>query len=172
MASPRPSTRHPNHARGRKDGSKIRTRTDNVADLKRTYDYDSAGRLTFTKETKGSTTNASWLYCYDKAGNLTSQGTAAGCPGGTTYTINDASQITGKNGSTEGWSYDKAGNETAAAPTPETARTSEQWNDFSQQTTVTQGGQEFKARYAFTDQSERIEFGNTTFHHEPFPTSH
>ncbi|MFD9905018.1 RHS repeat-associated core domain-containing protein [Streptomyces sp. NPDC059063] len=150
-----------------KDGVRIRAETDTVAGLKRAYTYNSAGRLTFTRETKGSTVNDSWLYCYDKAGNLTSQGTAAGCPGGTTYTYNDASQLTGKNGDTSGWSYDKAGNETAAAPTPETARADGQWNDFSQLTSLTQGGQEFKARYASTDQSERTQFGDTAFHNGP-----
>ncbi|MFD5698493.1 RHS repeat-associated core domain-containing protein [Streptomyces lasiicapitis] len=150
-----------------KDGTQIRTETDAVAGLKRAYTYDSAGRLTFTNETKGSTVNESWLYCYDKAGNLTSQGRKAGCPGGTTYSYNDASQLTGKDGVTDGWSYDKAGNETAAAPTPESARTGGQWNDFSQQTSLTQGGQEFKGRYASTDQSERLQFGDTTFHHGP-----
>ncbi|MDG4858228.1 RHS repeat-associated core domain-containing protein [Streptomyces sp. T-3] len=149
------------------DGASIRSETDAAAGLKRAFTYDSAGRLTYTKETKGSAVNDSWLYCYDKAGNLTSQGRAAGCPGGTTYTYNDASQITGKNGDTSGWSYDKAGNETAGAPTAETARTGGVWNDFSQQTAVTQGGQGFKGRYASTDQSERTQFGNTTFHHGP-----
>ncbi|MEV7192679.1 RHS repeat-associated core domain-containing protein [Streptomyces sp. NPDC093510] len=150
-----------------KDGVRIRTETDAVAGLKRAYTYDSAGRLTFTNETKGSAVNDSWLYCYDKAGNLTSQGRQAGCPGGTTYTYNDASQLTGRNGDTSGWSYDKVGNEIAAAPTPESARTGGQWSDFSQLTSLTQGGQEFKGRYASTDQSERTQFGDTAFHHGP-----
>ncbi|GAA3143437.1 RHS repeat-associated core domain-containing protein [Streptomyces rectiviolaceus] len=150
-----------------KDGTQIRSETDAVDNLKRTYTYDSAGRLTFTKETKGSATSNSWLYCYDKAGNLTSQGTAAGCPGGATYDYNDASQITGKNGDTSGWSYDKAGNETAGAPTAESARTSGTWSDHSQLTALTQGGKEFKGRYASTDNSERVQFGDTTFHHGP-----
>ncbi|MFC7305112.1 RHS repeat-associated core domain-containing protein [Streptomyces monticola] len=154
-----------------KDGSKIRTRTDAVSGLKRTYDYDSAGRLTFTKETKGSATNGSWLYCYDKAGNLTSQGTAAGCPGGSTYTYNAASQITGKNGSTANWSHDAAGNETAAAPTTDTTRTGGQWSDFSQQTALTHSGTDYKARYASTDNSERTQFGSTAFHHGPLGLS-
>ncbi|MFG2497440.1 RHS repeat-associated core domain-containing protein [Streptomyces sp. NPDC048441] len=154
-----------------KDGTKIRTRTDAAAGLKRTYDYDSAGRLTFTKETKGTATNNSWLYCYDGAGNLTSQGTAAGCPGGSTYTYNGASQITGKNGSTTNWSYDQAGNETAAAPTAETTRTGGEWSDFSQQTSITQGGTTYKGRYASTDNSERTQFGSTAFHHGPLGLS-
>ncbi|MEU9609870.1 RHS repeat-associated core domain-containing protein [Streptomyces sp. NPDC048057] len=150
-----------------KDGGRIRTETDAVAGLKRAFSYDSAGRLTFTKETKGAAVNDSWLYCYDKAGNLTSQGTAAGCPGGTTYTYNDASQITGKNGSTSGWSYDGAGNETAGAPTPGSTRTGAHWNDFSQLTSLTHGGTTYQGRYASTDQSERTEFGGTLFHHGP-----
>ncbi|WP_308402271.1 RHS repeat-associated core domain-containing protein [Streptomyces sp. AN091965] len=161
------ATRAAGLPRTTRDGTQIRTETDAVAGLKRAYTYDSAGRLTFTNETKGTTVEGSWLYCYDKAGNLTSQGTKAGCPGGTTYTYNDASQITGKNGDTDGWSYDKAGNETAAAPTPESARTGGQWNDFSQLTSLTQGGQDLKGRYASTDQSERTQFGDTTFHHGP-----
>ncbi|GAB3006077.1 hypothetical protein GCM10023080_084660 [Streptomyces pseudoechinosporeus] len=89
------------------------------------------------------------------------------CPGGTTYTYDDASQLTARDGSTEGWSYDKAGNETAANPTADTARAGGQWNDFSQLTSVTQGGEEYKGRYASTDQSERTQFGDTAFHHGP-----
>ncbi|MGJ7874782.1 hypothetical protein [Streptomyces rochei] len=71
---------------------------------------------------------ASWLYCWDKAGDLTSQdGSKKSCPGDTTYTYNDASELTGKIGSTTGWSYDKFGNETAAASG--TARPNETWTD-------------------------------------------
>ncbi|RII06862.1 tRNA(Glu)-specific nuclease WapA precursor [Streptomyces sp. YIM 130001] len=151
----------------KKDGTQIRSETDAVEGLKRAYEYDSAGQLTFTKETEGSTTKNSWLYCYDKAGNLTSQGIKAGCPGGTTYDYNDASQITGKNGDSDGWSYDQTGNETAGAPTPETARTDATWNDHSQLTGITQGDTDYKARYGSTDNSERIQFGDTTFHHGP-----
>ncbi|MFD0420522.1 RHS repeat-associated core domain-containing protein [Streptomyces parvus] len=160
-----------------KDGTRIRTRTDAVDGLKRTFDHDSAGRLRHATETEGATLNNSWLYCYDKAGNLTSQNgnlpathalqAGDACPGGTTYTYDDASQLTGVNGSTSGWSYDKAGNETAGAPTPETARSGGQWSDFSQLTSLTQGGTDFKGRYASTDQSERTQFGDTTYHHGP-----
>ncbi|MFE9647158.1 RHS repeat-associated core domain-containing protein [Streptomyces sp. NPDC006365] len=60
-----------------------------------------------------------------------------------------------------------AGNETAAAPLPNTARSNGQWNDFSQLTSVTQGSKEYKGRYASTDQSERTQFGDTAFHHGP-----
>ncbi|MER7577779.1 hypothetical protein [Streptomyces sp. NPDC126514] len=47
---------------------------------------------------------ASWLYCWDQAGNLTAQ-----------------------NGSATGWSYDKAGNETSGGRTATARRTSETW---------------------------------------------
>ncbi|MGX1911925.1 RHS repeat-associated core domain-containing protein [Streptomyces phaeochromogenes] len=159
------------------DGTQIRSRTDHVDGLKRAYDYDSAGRLKYAEETEGSTVNNSWLYCYDKAGNLTSQNgnlpaarnarAEDTCPGGTTYTYNDASQLTARDDSTDGWSYDKAGNESAANPTTDTARSSGQWNDLSQLTSITQGGKEYKGRYASTDQSERTQFGDTAFHNGP-----
>ncbi|MGW1093492.1 RHS repeat-associated core domain-containing protein [Streptomyces sp. NPDC002596] len=160
------------------DGSKIRTRTDHVDNLKRTYDYDTAGRLSYAAETDtgDGSLNNNWLYCYDKAGNLTSQNgnlpalraTAAdtSCPGGTAYSHNDAGQITGVNGDTTGWSHDSAGNETAARPLPGADRTS-QYNDFSQTTSTTVAGDTSAARYASTDQSERTRFGDITYHHGP-----
>ncbi len=37
-------------------------------------------------EVKSGTLTDSWQYCYDLAGNLTSQGTDQSCPRGTTYT--------------------------------------------------------------------------------------
>ncbi|MGA5604501.1 hypothetical protein ACPCUF_26290 [Streptomyces griseoincarnatus] len=73
-----------------------------------------------------------------RAGNLTSQdGSKNTCPGGTTYTYNDASELTGKNGSTTGWAYDKLGNEIAGASG--TARTGE-GTDYSQLSGITTGG--------------------------------
>ncbi|MEV6808572.1 RHS repeat protein [Streptomyces sp. NPDC051129] len=78
------------------DGSKIRTMTDNVTGRKRTYSYDGAGRFSYAKEEKAGSIVDSWQYCYDLAGNLTSQGTDPGCPRGTTYTYNDAQQLTSK----------------------------------------------------------------------------
>ncbi|NEB75837.1 RHS repeat-associated core domain-containing protein [Streptomyces sp. SID14478] len=149
------------------DGDKIRTKTDNAAGLKTTYRYDGAGRFAFAEEKKGSAVNSSWLYCYDLAGNLTSQGTADGCPGGSTYTLNDAQQITSKNGSSANWSYDQAGNETAGASTPEGTRTGETWSDHSQLTSLTVGGKTSTGQYGSTDQAERIRLGDTYFHNGP-----
>ncbi len=103
------------YASAGKDTTKIRTRTDHLTN--HTTTYDSQDRLSYALEADSAgSRKASWLYCWDKAGNLTSQdGSKNTCPGGTTYTYNDASELTGKNGSTTGWSYDKLGNETGAA---------------------------------------------------------
>ncbi|MHB9756550.1 RHS repeat-associated core domain-containing protein [Streptomyces sp. BYX5S] len=149
------------------DGDKIRTRTDKVAGTKTTYTYDGAGRFSYAAENKGTTLNEAWQYCYDLAGNLTSQGVTEGCPRGTTYTINDAQQITAKNGSSTNWSYDKAGNETAGASTPDGTRTAEKWTDHSQLISLTTGGKTYTGQYGSTDQSERIRLGDTYFHNGP-----
>ncbi|AZM56163.1 Wall-associated protein [Streptomyces sp. WAC 01529] len=153
------------------DGDKIRTKTDAVAGTKTSYLYDGAGRFSYAEENKGTTLNSSWQYCYDLAGNLTSQGTEKGCPRGTTYTVNDAQQITGKNGSTANWSYDLEGNETAGASTPEGTRTGGKWSDHSQLTSLTVGGKTYAGQYGSTDQSERVKLGDTFFHNGPLGLS-
>ncbi|MFJ4714027.1 RHS repeat-associated core domain-containing protein [Streptomyces sp. NPDC088785] len=147
------------------DGTKIRTSTDAVAGTKRTFEYSDAGRFSYAAETKGSTTVETWQYCYDAAGNLTSQGTTKGCPRGTTYTYDDASELITKNGSAAGWSYDKIGNETAGAS--DVARTAETYTDFSQLSSITTGGTARAGQYASTDSSERVKLGETVFHNGP-----
>ncbi len=146
------------------DGTKIRTQTDHTTDTTTTYTYNDAGRLSRATESGGG---ATWQYCWDPAGNLTSQGSTASCPADTTYTYNDASQLIAKNGDTTGWSYDPSGNELAGASTNATARTDAQWSDHSQMTSVEVDGTTFDAQYASTDQSERIRLGNTWFHNGP-----
>ncbi|MFE0454990.1 RHS repeat-associated core domain-containing protein [Streptomyces sp. NPDC058914] len=158
-------------ADGRTDGNKIRTSTDNVAGLKRTYTYDGAGRFSYAEEEKSGTVTDSWQYCYDLAGNLTSQGTDEGCPRGTTYTYNDAQQLTSKSSSTGVWSYDKIGNETAGASTDDYIRTGETWSDHSQMTSITVNGKTYTGQYGSTDQSERIRLRDTYFHNGPFGLS-
>ncbi|MCT7352983.1 DUF6531 domain-containing protein [Streptomyces sp. 15-116A] len=155
-----------------KDGAKIRTRTDAVTGLKQTYTYDSAGRMTLAKETAGTTLKTTWVYCFDQAGNLTSQSATGTCPGsGSTFTYNDAMQLTAKNGVSTGWSYDKTGNETAGASTTAQARTAETWSDYSQLTSLTVGGKTYAGQYGSTDQSERIKLGDTFFHNGPLGLS-
>ncbi len=153
------------YANAGKDTTKIRTRTDNLTKLKTSYTYDSQDRLSYALEADAAgTRKASWLYCWDKAGNLTSRdGSKNTCPGGTTYTYNDASELTGKNGSTTGWSYDKLGNETAAADN--TPRTDESWTDYSQLAGITAGGKTYDLVHAGTTNAERTKLGDTWFHH-------
>ncbi|WP_371674497.1 DUF6531 domain-containing protein [Streptomyces sp. NBC_00289] len=153
------------------DGSKIRTSTDNVTGLKRTYSYDGAGRFSYAKEEKAGAIADSWQYCYDLAGNLTSQGTDPGCPRGTTYTYNDAQQLTSKSSSTGTWSYDKIGNETAGASTDDYLRTVETWSDHSQMTSITVNAKTYAGQYGSTDQSERVKLGDTFFHNGPLGLS-
>ncbi len=73
--------------------------------------------------------------------------------------------MTGKSTSTGGtWSYDKIGNETAAASTPDYTRTGETWTDHSQMSSITVNGATYAGQYGSTDQSERIKLGDTAFH--------
>ncbi|WP_217131449.1 RHS repeat-associated core domain-containing protein [Streptomyces sp. AC558_RSS880] len=148
-----------------KDTTKIRTRTDNLTDYTTTYTYDSQDRLSYALEADAAgTRKASWLYCFDRAGNLTSHdGGKSTCPGSTTYTYNDASELTGKNGSTTGWSYDKLGNETSGAGS--VARTNETWTDYSQLSGITAGGKTYDLVHSGTTNAERTKLGSTWFHH-------
>ncbi|MGA5039825.1 RHS repeat-associated core domain-containing protein [Streptomyces capoamus] len=156
---------------GESDGNKIRTSADNVSGLKRTYSYDGAGRFSYAKEEKAGSISDSWQYCYDLAGNLTSQGTDPGCPRGTTYTYNDAQELTSKSSTSGAWSYDKIGNETAGASTDDYLRTGEQWTDHSQMSSLTVNGKSYAGQYGSTDQSERIRLGDTYFHNGPLGLS-
>ncbi|QIJ66426.1 RHS repeat-associated core domain-containing protein [Streptomyces sp. JB150] len=150
-----------------KDTTKIRTRTDNLTKLRTTYDYDTQDRLRYALETDSAgTRKASWLYCFDQAGNLTSQdGSAATCPGSAQFTYNDALQLTAQTGSTTPWSYDKTGNETAGGRVAATARSNEKWTDYHQLADITVGGTSHDLVHAGTDNNERTKFGATWFHH-------
>ncbi|MEV4999382.1 RHS repeat-associated core domain-containing protein [Streptomyces niveus] len=154
-------------AGGATDGTKIRTRTDKAAARTTAYTYDAQERLTYAKETDtAGTRTASWLYCFDKAGNMTSttSGTATTCPTTPTYTYNDASQLTARDGSTTGWSYDLAGNETAADPASGTARTGETFSDHGQLTNITTAATARDLVHAGTTNDERTKLAGTWFH--------
>jgi RHS repeat-associated protein len=115
-----------------------------------------------------SARTASWLYCFDAAGNLTARsGQSSTCPAGNRFTCNDASQLTARNGDSSGWSHDKAGHETSAVAASTVTRTKEQWNAFSQLTELTVNGTRYAAEYTGTTGAERTEFGGTAFHHGP-----
>ncbi|MFC8829669.1 RHS repeat-associated core domain-containing protein [Streptomyces sp. NPDC057137] len=152
---------------GATDGTKIRTRTDKAAARTTAYTYDAQERLTYAKETDtAGVRTASWLYCFDKAGNMTSttSGTATTCPATPTYTYNDASQLTARGGSTTGWSYDLAGNETAADPASGTARTGETFSDHGQLTNITTATTARDLVHAGTTNDERTKLAGTWFH--------
>ncbi|MFF6955791.1 RHS repeat-associated core domain-containing protein [Streptomyces sp. NPDC008317] len=146
------------------DGDLRHTRTDNQAGKTITYSYDSHNRLAKAKESA----TAIWLYCYDAAGNTVSAtaGSDDACPGTTTYTYNDASELTSKNGSATGWTYNPAGDETNGASTTG-IRTGETWSDFNQLTSLTAAGTAYTAAYAGTDNAERTQLGATAFHNGP-----
>jgi RHS repeat-associated protein len=155
------------YASAGKDTTKIRTRTDNATKYKTSYTCDSQDRLSYALEADAvGARKASWLYCFDKAGNLTSQdGTAATCPGSAAFTYNDGSQVTGQTGSATPWSYDKLGNETAGGRVAASARTNETWTDYSQLSGVTVAGTNYNLVHAGADNFERTKLGSTWFHH-------
>ncbi len=94
-----------------------------------------------------------------------------GCPSGIALTYNDAPQLISRAGSTAGWGYDKAGNETDGASGVERVRTGGIWSDHSQQASVTVAGKTYSGLYGSTDQSERLFYGDTTMHNGPFGLS-
>ncbi|MEU6407094.1 hypothetical protein [Streptomyces sp. NPDC046985] len=120
------------------DTEQIQTRTDPGAGKTMSYTYDSQSRLSYAQENAGSTQSASWLYCHDKAGDLTATSTTASSAssGLTSYTYNAASQITAVSGDTTGWSCDKNGNELSAAR-PATTSTSSPPSPPAEPTTTT-----------------------------------
>ncbi|MCQ0025056.1 DUF6531 domain-containing protein [Streptomyces somaliensis DSM 40738] len=143
------------------DGTKIRTLKNNTTQIITTYGYDSQGRLIRVDPQKTGESPLPWNYSYDKAGNLLTVSAISGA----SYAYNDASQLTTSNGTTTGWSYDKAGNETAAAPAGGTFRTSQTWTDHSQLKSIATTGVARTLTHAGTDNTERTKLADTTFHH-------
>ncbi|MHA6765712.1 RHS repeat-associated core domain-containing protein [Streptacidiphilus sp. PAMC 29251] len=151
------------------DTGQIHSRTDATTGAVTAYTYDTQNRLDYAQEnTSTGTRNASWLYCYDQAGNLiASSTTASSCSarGLTTYTVNAADETSGTNGTTTGWSCDADGNETAAADT--LPRSGEAYSAFNQPTSLTASGTTTAQTYAGTDSSDRLTAGTTGFDQGP-----
>ncbi len=82
-----------------------------------------------------------------------------------TYGYDDASELESKSGSITGWTYDKAGNETSAAPGRRDRPRRESWSDYNQLTSITAGGTAYQAKHAGTTNDERTKLGDTWFHH-------
>ncbi|MEV1046469.1 RHS repeat-associated core domain-containing protein [Streptomyces sp. NPDC049916] len=154
-----------------KDGVKIRSRNDDLTRTRTDYSYDATGRLTLAEESHPSGTKKSWQSCFDPAGNLTSRGTSPGCPGSTLYSYDAASQLVATNGVTTGWSYDKAGNETAGAPAGTPARSAERYSAHGQLSSLRVENTVHDAQYASTDNSERTRLGAIAFHNGPLGLS-
>lgn len=152
------------------DGALVRTRTGSenpasFATTTTTYAYDTLARLTGAVEkTASGATTASWLYCYDKAGNRTldlpNPATTATCANTTPNTVyNDANQITSRAGSTA-FSYDGNGAETAVGATVRTAGT---WNPKGQLTSTTAGSTAVPFTYTGTGNKTRLTNGATSY---------
>ncbi|GHD29605.1 hypothetical protein [Streptomyces galbus] len=145
------------------DTDKIHKRTADGAAT--AYTYDTRGRLTKAVESKDGSTTAGWAYCYDKARNRTGSSTGTSLPACTsaqhTYTYNDAGELTGYDSAT-GFTYDGAGNETAAA-SPTGTRTAESWTPFTQLAASTQSGATTSHTYAGVDNTQRLTRDATTF---------
>jgi hypothetical protein len=102
-------------------------------------------------------------YCGEKTANLIGQDVSENaCPGGTTYTYDDAGELTGQNGSTTGWSHDNLCNETTGASAG--VRTNESWTDHSRLAGITTGGRTYDLAHACTSKAERTKLGSTRFH--------
>ncbi|WP_181435520.1 RHS repeat domain-containing protein [Curtobacterium sp. MCPF17_051] len=130
------------------DRSKVQWAIDNVTGQSTAYTYDSRGRVTKTVTTGGgSATAGTWEFGYDVRGNRTSAKFTT--TGGTvttnqTLTYNAANQIT-----TTGYTYDGAGNVTAAPEYAFTYNAAEQMtsavHNGSQTTTYTYAGADQKS---------------------------
>ncbi|MFI7383722.1 RHS repeat-associated core domain-containing protein [Streptomyces sp. NPDC049813] len=152
------------YANSGKDTDKVRKRTTDGAAL--AYTYDTLGRLTKAVETKSGSTTAGWAYCYDKAGNRTGRSSGTSLPSSCDdaqqkAVYDDAGELTSYNGN-DAFTYDGAGNETAAA-SPTGTRTAESWTPFTQLGAYTQSGTTTDQTYAGTDNTQRLKAGSTTF---------
>lgn len=146
------------------DAALTQTRTDHTTGAITNYAYDALNRLTQAMEATGSSTTASWLYCYDNDGNRTGTSTISGatCSSpSTSYQYNGADQLTGINGNSNGWSYDANGNETAGLGT--TARTNESYSVSDQLMGLTANNAPITFAYAGLTNTERVAAGSTSY---------
>jgi RHS repeat-associated protein len=140
--------------------------TDQLANAKTTYHYDSADRLTEAKATSGGTLLSEYQYAYDQTGNRCAQNIGSpigsfGCSssgsGVTTYTYNNANELTGANSTT--YSFDGNGNETGNS-----AGLSLAYNAKDQTTSITAPEQEqVNFSYRGAGQADRTSAGPLTF---------
>jgi RHS repeat-associated protein len=124
------------------DRSKIQWEKDNLSGQVTAFTYDAAGRL-LTATQSGGTTNHTYTYTYDADGNRLTAVVTGSTSSSLTLTYNSGNQI-----STTGYSYDGAGNLTAAPGATYT------YNGAEQMTTAVVGGVTSTYTYAGASQSQ------------------
>jgi len=132
-----------------RDSEVTQTKTD-LTGAVTTYSYDTLGRLTQAAQTV--TNPQTWSYGYDPDGNRTS--TTGPSTGSHTYGYNLADQLTSRDGSTTGWSYDANGNETAGLAT--TTRTGETYSPTDQLISLTSNSTASNYAYSGLANNERV----------------
>ena len=131
------------------DRSKLHWSKDNITGQITTFSYDATGRL-LTMAQSGGTTNNTYTYSYDSDGNRLTAVTTGSSPTSQTLTYNAANQIT-----TTGYSYDGAGNLTAAPGATFT------YNGAEQMTKAVVGGITSNYTYAGASQTRVLSEAGT-----------
>ncbi len=150
------------------DTSLITSRVDQLAGVTTSYTYDSLNRLTNAANTHAGSTTASWLYCYDPAGNRTADSTTIGAacpttpgPGSNTYTADPSGALTARNGSSTGFATDGNGNQTASLGAQTYANTV--YNPFNQLTSITANGTTHTDSYTGTTNTGRTQQDSASY---------
>ncbi|UXN20759.1 hypothetical protein N8D77_11365 [Curtobacterium flaccumfaciens] len=123
---------------------KIQWVKDNITQQTTTYTYDSNNRLTKATQA-GGTTNITWAYTYDAAGNRLTAKRGGDVTSSQTLTYNTVGQIT-----SDGYAYDKVGNLTTAPGQTFT------YNGAQQMTSSTKDGVTTRYEYAGSDMNKLL----------------
>lgn len=124
------------------DRSQLQWSKDNLSGQVTAYAYDGSGRLQSATQT-GGTANNTYAYTYDARGNRLTAVVTGATPSSQTLTYNAANQIT-----STGYSYDGAGNLTAAPGATYT------YNGAQQMTQAVTGGVTSTYTYAGAGQNQ------------------
>ncbi|WP_374010551.1 RHS repeat domain-containing protein [Leifsonia sp. LS-T14] len=136
------------------DRSQLQWAKENMTGgLTTSYAYDRSGRIQTVTQTGGASANA-WNFTYDARGNRLTANVTGATPSTQTLTYNAANQIT-----TTGYTYDGAGNLTAAPGATYT------YNGAQQMTQAVTAGTTSTYTYTGTSQNQVLTevVGSTTF---------
>ena len=160
------------YVKGTVDQTLIQNRTDITTSPNPAvnYHYDNLNELTSAIANTGTNPpTASWLYCYDNAGNRIGDSTNIGatCPtitgaGSNTYGYDPTNALTTKNGTGSGFAYDNNGNQTSGADSQ--TITAGSYSGYNQLSGLSANGTPSTYGYAGTTNAERttITTGGTT----------